>query len=71
LGPRASPVQFPAVNVCSGHWIVPVVCVQRAVQADDGPAKLVGASTIAGPWDGTPVDHGRIVGHLATAGGLA
>ncbi len=31
----------------------------------------IDASTIAGPWDGTPVDYGRIVGHLATADGLA
>jgi hypothetical protein len=27
------------------------------------------ATTIAGPWDGTPVDYGAIVGHLATADG--
>jgi hypothetical protein len=26
---------------------------------------------IAGPWDGTPVDYGRIVGHLATVDRLA
>jgi hypothetical protein len=31
----------------------------------------IDASTIAGPWDGTPVDYARIVGHLATAEGLA
>lgn len=31
----------------------------------------IDASTIAGPWDGTPVDYARIVGHLATADGLA
>jgi len=30
----------------------------------------IDASTIAGPWDGTPVDHGRIVGHLVVADGL-
>ncbi|HEX3483328.1 MAG TPA: DUF222 domain-containing protein [Kofleriaceae bacterium] len=30
----------------------------------------IDASTIAGPWDGTPVDYARIVGHLATADGL-
>jgi len=30
----------------------------------------IDASTIAGPWDGTPVDYARIVGHLATAEGL-
>jgi hypothetical protein len=30
----------------------------------------IDASTIAGPWDGTPVDYGRIVGHLAAADGL-
>lgn len=31
----------------------------------------IDASTIAGPWDGTPVDYARIVGHLAAADGLA
>jgi hypothetical protein len=31
----------------------------------------IDANTIAGPWDGTPVDYARIVGHLATAEGLA
>jgi hypothetical protein len=31
----------------------------------------IDASTIAGPWDGTPVDYARIVGHLVTAEGLA
>jgi hypothetical protein len=30
----------------------------------------IGAGTIAGPWDGTPVDYGTIVGHLVTADGL-
>jgi hypothetical protein len=30
----------------------------------------IDADTIAGPWDGTTVDHGRIVGHLVTADGL-
>jgi hypothetical protein len=34
-------------------------------------ALAIDASTIAGPWDGTPVDYARIVGHLATAEGLA
>jgi hypothetical protein len=33
-------------------------------------ALRIDADTIAGPWDGTPVDYGRIVGHLATADGL-
>jgi 5-methylcytosine-specific restriction endonuclease McrA len=31
----------------------------------------INAGTIAGPWDGTRVDYARIVGHLATADGLA
>jgi hypothetical protein len=31
----------------------------------------IDASTIAGPWDGTPVDYPRIVGHLLAAEGLA
>src|SRR5262249_24012720 len=30
----------------------------------------IDATTIAGPWDGTPVDYGRIVGHLAVADAL-
>jgi hypothetical protein len=34
-------------------------------------ALQIDADTIAGPWDGTPVDYGRIVGHLATADRLA
>jgi hypothetical protein len=34
-------------------------------------ALQIDAETIAGPWDGTPVDYGRIVGHLATADRLA
>jgi hypothetical protein len=34
-------------------------------------ALQIDAETIAGPWDGTPVDYGRIVGHLAAADGLA
>jgi hypothetical protein len=35
----------------------------------NGPL-AISARTIAGPWDGTPVDYGRIVGHLVTADGL-
>jgi hypothetical protein len=31
----------------------------------------IDANTIAGPWDGTPVDYARIVGHLSTVEGLA
>jgi hypothetical protein len=34
-------------------------------------ALAIDAATIAGPWDGTPVDYGRIVGHLAAADGIA
>ena len=30
----------------------------------------IDADTIACEWDGTPVDYGTIVGHLATADGL-
>jgi len=40
------------------------------IQAANAPL-AIDASTIAGPWDGTPVDYGRIVGHLATADDLA
>jgi hypothetical protein len=31
----------------------------------------IDANTIAGPWDGTPVDYARIIGHLVTAEGRA
>jgi hypothetical protein len=31
----------------------------------------IDASTISGPWDGTPVDYPRIVGHLVAAEGRA
>lgn len=31
----------------------------------------IDASTISGPWDGTPVDYPRIVGHLLVAEGVA
>ncbi|HEX3758021.1 MAG TPA: DUF222 domain-containing protein [Kofleriaceae bacterium] len=34
-------------------------------------ALAIDAGTIAGPWDGTPVDYPRIVGHLVAADGLA
>jgi hypothetical protein len=34
-------------------------------------ALRINAETIAGPWDGTPVDYGRIVGHLAAVDNLA
>jgi hypothetical protein len=30
----------------------------------------IDADTIACEWDGKPVDHGAIVGHLVTADGL-
>jgi len=30
----------------------------------------IDADTIACEWDGTPVDYGTIVGHLATVDGL-
>jgi hypothetical protein len=51
---------------------------ERPVSAKLGWPQILGmneplaisAHTIAGPWDGTPVDYGRIVGHLATADGL-
>jgi hypothetical protein len=40
------------------------------IRAANEPLQI-DAATIAGPWDGTPVDYGRIVGHLASADGLA
>jgi hypothetical protein len=40
--------------------------------ADGGETSQLGidARTIAGSWDGTPVDYGTIAGHLVTADGL-
>jgi hypothetical protein len=40
------------------------------IRAANEPLRI-DATTIAGPWDGTPVDYGRIAGHLASADGLA
>jgi hypothetical protein len=40
------------------------------IRAENAPLGI-DATTIAGPWDGTPVDYARIAGHLATAEGLA
>jgi hypothetical protein len=37
----------------------------------ENEALEIDADTIAGPWDGTLVDYGRIVGHLATVDRLA
>jgi len=39
------------------------------IRAENDPLGI-DATTIAGPWDGTPVDYARIVGHLVTAEGL-
>ena len=33
-------------------------------------ALAIDADTIACEWDGTPIDYGTIVGHIATADGL-
>ena len=35
------------------------------IQTANAPLSIT-AATIAGPWDGTPVDYGRITGHLAS-----
>src|ERR1044071_2270866 len=40
------------------------------IRAANAPLQI-DADTIAGPWHGTPVDYGRIVGHLCAVDGLA
>jgi len=72
LGPDQRP------RFCDPHGrLVPAVPV-RSAMADLGwprirsmnEALAMDANTIAGPWDGTPVDYGIIVGHLAAVDGL-
>jgi hypothetical protein len=71
------PDQRPRFRDPQGRLVVPVP--QPPAPPDLGWPRIratnkplaIDASTIAGPWDGTPVDYARIVGHLATAEGLA
>jgi hypothetical protein len=70
------PDQRPRFRDPHGRWVA--VVPERPCVAELGWSQIraanevlnIDAGTIAGPWDGTPVDYGRIVGHLATADGL-
>jgi hypothetical protein len=71
------PDQRPRFRDPHGRWVATVP--ERPRVAELGWSQIraanealqIDAETIAGPWDGTPVDYGRIVGHLAVADGLA
>jgi hypothetical protein len=73
------PDQRPCIRTPYGQ-LVPAVPAppQSPGMADLGWPRIraanqplaIDAGTIAGPWDGTPVAYGTIVGHLVTADGL-
>jgi hypothetical protein len=71
------PDQRPRFRDPHGRWVAAVP--ERPRVADLGWPRIraenealeIDADTIAGPWDGTLVDYGRIVGHLATVDRLA
>ena len=71
------PDQRPRFRDPHGRWVAAVP--EHPHRAELGWPQIraanealhIDADTIAGPWDGTPVDYGRIVGHLAAADGLA
>jgi Domain of unknown function (DUF222)/HNH endonuclease len=71
------PDQRPRFCDPHGRWIAAVPERPRVAKLGwpqiraANEALQIDADTIAGPWDGTPVDYGRIVGHLAAADGLA
>ncbi|HEX8114625.1 MAG TPA: DUF222 domain-containing protein [Kofleriaceae bacterium] len=71
------PDQRPRFRDPHGRWVpavpeLPCVAELGWPQIRAANAALqVDADTIAGPWDGTPVDYGRIVGHLCAVDGLA
>jgi hypothetical protein len=71
------PDQRPRFRDPHGRWIAAVPELPRVAELGwpqiraANEALQIDAETIAGPWDGTPVDYGRIVGHLAAADGLA
>ncbi len=71
------PDQRPRFRDPHGRWVAAVP--ERPRVAELGWSQIraanealqIDADTIAGPWDGTPVDYGRIVGHLVAADGQA
>jgi hypothetical protein len=71
------PDQRPRFRDPHGRWVpavpeLPHVAELGWPQIRAANAALqIDAETIAGPWDGTPVDYGRIVGHLCVVDGLA
>jgi len=71
------PDQRPRFRDPHGRWVAAVPQGPRVAELGwsqiraANEALQIDADTIAGPWDGTPVDYGRIVGHLAAADGQA
>jgi hypothetical protein len=71
------PDRRPRFRDRHGRWVAAVPESPRVADLGwpqiraENEALAIDADTIAGPWDGTPVDYGRIVGHLAAADGLA
>jgi hypothetical protein len=70
------PDQRPRFRDPHGRWVTAVPESPRVAELGwpqiraENAALEIDADTIAGPWDGTPVDYQRIVGHLAVADGL-
>jgi hypothetical protein len=71
------PDQRPRFRDPHGRWVPAVPELPRVAELGwpqiraANAALQIDADTIAGPWDGTPVDYGRIVGHLCAVDGLA
>jgi hypothetical protein len=71
------PDQRPRFRDRHGRWVAAVPELPRVAELGwpqiraANAALQIDADTIAGPWDGTPVDYGRIVGHLCAVDGLA
>jgi hypothetical protein len=69
--------QLPRFRDPHGRWVAAVPELPRVAELGwpqiraANAALQIDADTIAGPWDGTPVDYGRIVGHLCAVDGLA
>jgi hypothetical protein len=70
------PDQRPRFRDPHGRWVAAVPELPRVAELGwpqiraVNAALQIDANTIAGPWDGTPVDYGRIVGHLCAVDGL-
>ena len=71
------PDQRPRFRDPHGRWVPAVPELPRVAELGwpqiraANAALQIDTGTIAGPWDGTPVDYGRIVGHLCAVDGLA